>query len=1364
MAGPVGGASGEARRAAVTRIAAASLLVLAASLSIAAGAARAAQSPLTWSAPLTLDANAVIKGVSCASPSLCVAVDNKGDVISSTEPGGGAGAWKLANLTESTGFLSVSCVPAGTLCVAIDGVGGVWSSTDPTGGAGAWSSVNITGGAGFGGQASVSCASAALCVIAPADEKGRGAEVVADVFFSTEPTGAAGAWHDTLGVDTAGHALYGIDCVNPTLCVAAGAAGHVATSESPAGGESAWSAAGVDEENNLYAVSCASTLLCAAGDIAGNIVTSTNPAGGAGAWSVTHVDAANAIFGVSCPSAALCVAVDDQGRALASTEPTAGAAAWSVTQIEPPGSLIDAISCPSEELCVATDTGGNALIATKAASGGGGGGGGGGGEGSGGGGSGGGGAGGSGGGGSGGASGGGPGGSATGGSGTTPAGAPVVRLTTSAGGAGAPLVFDGSGTQAGAARITGYQLKLSGGGAAIECGPASPTVSVNFAGPAAGTATLTALTAAGAAASASVGYATSGPSLVKRARRAAAGAVPQQQAVVSARCAPAPGAQPSSLSVGGHSVNAACEVHAGLVDAVGCGLHQVQLCAAVPAAERRQLEGHQNRLASCGRFESMYAFAARAARRGPRERGASATNFSPQAGPGVPLVDTYYVSSEAVRVNGLDVVPRPGAAIVLAVGGLYSTQFATRNAAYLVSSAADVELGNLPLKLDSALDYAVGGGTTAAHIADFDIKHPLPFLPEFSDLPLTGTLSADLVAGGATQLSANVALPGVFTDEEGNGLTTALALRTDNANGLYVNSFHLAIPDADLGDVAVEKVVLDYSRAAGTLEGKASVVLPSGDTASAEVGFLRGDFDKFHFDYAFGPGEGIEVFDGIYLTVLFGGLTLNPTELEGGSRVSIGPSVTDQGCGIVDVRGNLTIHFGPLPFAIGGVGENELLCQKVGARYFHVDSDGHVEMGESIDFDIPSPETGDEPPLAGVHGELRGQAYVDLKSQRFHFQFDGVEKAALNLFGLSGSYSAELVVSDLGFGVCAEIDGPLGSKWHPGFGEDFAKVDPGVLIAPPPIALALLAKNVTVETDSCNIAQYRTLPGGAGAAGSARTASDHARAAASTFDVPRGERTAIVVLHGAGGAPRVTLRGPGGRVVDATGVAASVTANELVLHVPSENATEIELRGRDAGAWRIEAAPGSPAITQIATSHELPPPSVMGRVSGRGARRVLHFRTRLAAGTRVTFLEQGRGGSTVIGSTTARRGAIAFIPSTARAGRRAITAALVSPAGTPEPSVRVASYSAAPPRPGRPGRIRVRRVRGALLIDFVPAPLAVEDFVTVHLSDGRRLLFVLKGRRHSLRVPAVGRGVKLDGVRVRGEGFGVLGPAAIRGS
>ena len=44
------------------------------------------------------------------------------------------------------------------------------------------------------------------------------------------------------------------------------------------------------------------------------------------------------------------------------------------------------------------------------------------------------------------------------------------------------------------------------------------------------------------------------------------------------------------LNVGGKAINANCEVQAGLVDAVGCGLHQVALCSSLPGPERQILE------------------------------------------------------------------------------------------------------------------------------------------------------------------------------------------------------------------------------------------------------------------------------------------------------------------------------------------------------------------------------------------------------------------------------------------------------------------------------------------------------------------------------------------------------------------------------------------------------------------------------------------------------------------------------------------------------------------------------------------------------------------------------------------------------
>ena len=134
----------------------------------------------------------------------------------------------------------------------------------------------------------------------------------------------------------------------------------------------------------------------------------------------------------------------------------------------------------------------------------------------------------------------------------------------------------------------------------------------------------------------------------------------------------------------------------------------------------------------------------------------------------------------------------------------------------MVSSSADVDLGPLPLRLGQQLNLDVNAQThTSVHIADFNLKHPLPFLPDFSDLPLTGTLSADLVPHGATQLAAHVELPGVFTDQDGNGLTTNVTLKTNNTEGLVLDSFNVSIPNADLGFAEVQEVKLAYSRAAG---------------------------------------------------------------------------------------------------------------------------------------------------------------------------------------------------------------------------------------------------------------------------------------------------------------------------------------------------------------------------------------------------------------------------------------------------------------------------------------------------------------------------------------------------------------------
>ncbi|HVR05870.1 MAG TPA: hypothetical protein VMS02_07490, partial [Solirubrobacteraceae bacterium] len=148
-----------------------------------------ATSGLYWSSPSVIDTHPVNR-LTCPSASLCVGLDDTGDVVTSTDPTGGPSAWALAKVdnqpeppyTDPNALNDVSCPqPTGSLCVAV-GEGGIFTSTNPTGGTGAW--VHL-GGIGEHAHA-VSCASASLCVASFG--------YYGEILTSTDPTGGAGAW------------------------------------------------------------------------------------------------------------------------------------------------------------------------------------------------------------------------------------------------------------------------------------------------------------------------------------------------------------------------------------------------------------------------------------------------------------------------------------------------------------------------------------------------------------------------------------------------------------------------------------------------------------------------------------------------------------------------------------------------------------------------------------------------------------------------------------------------------------------------------------------------------------------------------------------------------------------------------------------------------------------------------------------------------------------------------------------------------------------------------------------------------------------------------------------------------------------
>jgi hypothetical protein len=360
------------------RLAALALLLLAVAAAPAGaqvpswGAPRFVDHPPPYSAAPAADTEP-LAAISCPTASLCVAVDDLGNILTSTSPGTNPGRWSITYLDRRPaalvgGGFAISC-PSRRLCVATDNAGNVLSSRDPTGGAGRWKVVHVinvdTGlflpGAAGGGA--ISCPSTKLCVAVNGG----------DVLASAQPTGSRREWRTT-DIDSAVagplDGLFGISCPTTSFCAAVDTSGNVFLSRDPGARHPRWTMTHAGTVSQLWAIGCASPRLCVAIS-AGTITSSTDPARSA-SWRTRLVDTDSAVLdhtgAVSCTSATLCAAIDSAGDVLYSPEPAGGPAPWWVGARPPPAGLIppipsgEAVSCTKTSLCVAVDSFGDGLI------------------------------------------------------------------------------------------------------------------------------------------------------------------------------------------------------------------------------------------------------------------------------------------------------------------------------------------------------------------------------------------------------------------------------------------------------------------------------------------------------------------------------------------------------------------------------------------------------------------------------------------------------------------------------------------------------------------------------------------------------------------------------------------------------------------------------------------------------------------------------------------------------------------------------------------------------------------------------------------------------------------------------------------
>jgi hypothetical protein len=319
----------------------------------------AAAAGVSWSKPQLIDPGKTTYGVSCPTTTLCVAIDEAGTVVTTSNPA--SHPWHVTKIDQQSPA-SLGCAHGSpTVCVVGDGIFNLVTSSNPL--SGPWN-INTSTENNLNSHASaISCSKTTFCVVGGS----RG-----DLIVSTTPTTA---WPPTSTTDN-GNYITSVDCTpGTTFCAAFDDAGNMLTNADASnaidqpGDLGTWTSKTIDAppaDAIVWGgyVSCPKTSLCVMADEAGNVFTSTNPTGGGATWKeTTGVDPGGQFASISCAAGtSFCVAV---GKTVAawSSNPTGGKSAWSKATVDPAGSLFS-VSCPSSKLCVAVDQTGHALLAT----------------------------------------------------------------------------------------------------------------------------------------------------------------------------------------------------------------------------------------------------------------------------------------------------------------------------------------------------------------------------------------------------------------------------------------------------------------------------------------------------------------------------------------------------------------------------------------------------------------------------------------------------------------------------------------------------------------------------------------------------------------------------------------------------------------------------------------------------------------------------------------------------------------------------------------------------------------------------------------------------------------------------------------
>jgi hypothetical protein len=632
----------------------------------------------------------------------------------------------------------------------------------------------------------------------------------------------------------------------------------------------------------------------------------------------------------------------------------------------------------------------------------------------------------------------------------------------------------------------------------------------------------------------------------------------------------------------------------------------------------------------------------------------------------------------------------------------------------MVPSSANVEfvLNPRSLELSANGTVRVQVGPVVIYEGRFDRKLDASFtvsVPNGASLkgfPVQGEAKVKLNSSGA-EIDANVAIEAL------GGVSGAAKLNATMSAGLRLDALSMKVGAAAVGPIPLRDVSLSYERLSDGRDrwaGGATLELPGPGKLASLTGSAA--FIDGHFAEGFGELAGsVPVFPGITLTKVRAGLTLEPQfSFTGGMALSAGPRVLGTTAATID--GNFTFISGA-PSVFKLTGNISVVRFTLAGGELAYRTNGQVTMAGDLNFTLAG---------VGFQGHIGG--FVDgLRA----FNVEGSGTVGFKGKGLGG----EGLVSSRGAGACANI------AHVKIFGHE-VKISVGFGVSWPDFPRPkILAK-------SCGLGDWRVGP----AARAAQTRG---------FRVRRGTPVLAISAVGQGGAPTVTLHGPGGITIPTPppGVWTTLESGRLAFRNADDSTTYFAVAAPRAGRWTLTTEPGSVAVAQTRRANALPGLRIRARVRGHGRTRVLRWSIGRRAGRRVTFFERSGAGTRRIAVARGSHGRARFHPLAGRTRKRRIVA-LVEQGGVPQDVRTVARFRASTRRPGRPRRVHVRRRKHGAAVTWRRAAGASRYRVMVRISDGRRLLFMPR-RGHRVVVHGVARRVRVVAT-VRGvDGIGRAG-------